>query len=171
MRRVDKLMSYVQHDGIRLRTFQIAAPPVAVVVVAVGAFHENQQVRIDRLARHCRRARPPAASRTAQAASPTGAAALVIVRLVAQVHANDGRCCSIALRRAHPVVNPRALRILGGVPQPILLGAVAGFGAVIVEDDVQPDLACVRRRPCRESAREFNPCRSVINGAAAVVSS
>ena len=97
VRGVDELVRNVECYRIGLRAFEVAAPPVAIVVVAVGTFHEDQQAGIDGCT-----ALPPrsAASRQSYCMVPQPQQEpplCVIVRLVAQVEADDGGVVQVTL--------------------------------------------------------------------------
>ncbi len=82
-----------------------------------------------------------AARRQSVAGLPSPQVAIA-VRFVVQVGADDRGVAGVALGQRHPVVDPGLLRVhraAGDVPQ-LLVGVVAGHGAVLVEDDAQADL-------------------------------
>src|SRR5262249_22304818 len=46
MRGVDETVRHIQHNRVGLNTLQVAAPPITISVVAIGAFYDDQQVGI-----------------------------------------------------------------------------------------------------------------------------
>ena len=63
------------------------------------------------------------------------------MRLVVEVDADHRRVACIAGGEHREVADPLALGIRGRVPEAGRIGTVAGLRAVVVEEDLEPDLA------------------------------
>ena len=63
--------------------------------------------------------------------------------LVVEVDADDGRVSRIAGGQHGQIADPFAFGIRGRVPEARGIGAVARLGAVMIEEDLEPDLAGV----------------------------
>src|SRR4051794_2955900 len=60
--------------------------------------------------------------------------------LVSQVSTDNCRVVQVTSGERFPISNPGRLRVSVGIPKPVRLGTVAGFRAVIVQDNSQPEL-------------------------------
>ena len=69
--------------------------------------------------------------------------AVGVVRLVAEIHADDGGVVGVAAGEHLPVGDPGGFGVALGEPEAAEPGAVAGLGAVVVEDDLEALLAGV----------------------------
>ena len=141
MHGVDQAVGDVQCHGKVRNSLQVAAPPVAVRcvgcsagAVAIDALDEDEPVGIDGQDSIARPFRCQSPIETRIATAPTGRA----VRLVMQVGANDHGIIFITVCQHLPVSDPAGLRILRGVPE---RGLSIGVGAMLIEDDMQTDLA------------------------------
>ena len=90
------------------------------------------------------------------------------MRLVAQVHADDGGVVQVALRQR----TQSLIHALSGYcvvyHRPLAFGAVARLGAMVVENDVQPDLPGIGDDLVQDLQR-VQPLQVGVNRAAAVV--
>ncbi len=77
------------------------------------------------------------------AAAPAGSVGGGVVRLVAEVHAEDGGVVGVAAGEHLPVGDPGGFGVALGEPEAAEPGAVAGLGAVVVEDDLEALVAGV----------------------------
>ena len=131
-----------RHRRIR-HAFQIASPPVIVIVIGVVTLDKDEKVRVNRqnsVAAACCRQVPVIGS----AAIPAGAAGVGIVGLVTQIHPDDSRVAEITSGKSLPVSNPVRLGIRTRIPEAVCLCAVPCLRPVVVEDHLQPNRACVR---------------------------
>ncbi len=65
------------------------------------------------------------------------------MRFIVEIDADDGRVARIAGGQHRQVADPLALGIRGRVPEAGRIGAVACFRAVVIEEDLEADLARV----------------------------
>ena len=160
MRRINEPIGDAQCDGMVRHPFQIAAPPIAIAVIAIRAFDNDQQVGVGRkygVARTLRSCRPvlravgrwTTAKRSISRPAGTGVRAVCDqVRLVAKIDRYHSRIAAgilvagVSAHQRGPVVNPGGFGIRARIPQSIGLGAVAGFRAVIVQNYSQTKCAC-----------------------------
>ena len=138
MGRIDEpawsVQSHRRRPGIR----QIAAPPVAARGGGLDALHDHQQVGIggEHGVATPLRGQPPVVD---AAIAPGGRP----VRLVVEIDADDRRVARIAGGQHREVADPLALGIGGRVPETGGIGTVAGFRAMVIEEDLEPDLVGV----------------------------
>ena len=86
-------------------TFEVSTPPVRIAVVGVDTLDEDEQAWIDSqngIAGSLCSAVPIVLS----AAIPAGPALLGIVRLVAEVHANDSGGVLVTVSESGPILDP-----------------------------------------------------------------
>ena len=133
---VDQPPGDIEHDRPVLHAHEVAAPPVVLVVVRLDAFDEDQPVRVGGqhgIAGPLGRRGPVGCGIAAPGRRP--------VRLVVQIGADHGRIAGIVPGQHRPVGDPLLLGVSALVPQPVGVGASPGAGAMVIEDDLQADLA------------------------------
>ena len=151
--RVDDVPGRAQRDRVPASQGQVAAPPGRVVRpgrtrVLADPLAEDQRARVggqDRVA-GLLVAEPDVGGRIP--GTPRRALGVAVpgrsVRLVTQVEADDRRVARVPAGQHGPVPDPVLAGVGGGVPETVLLGRLAGFGPVVVQDDLQPVLPGVR---------------------------
>src|SRR5215469_11493368 len=89
------------------------------------------------------------------------------MRLVAEIDSDHSGVAGVALCQHLPVGDPTRLRILGCVPKPARLCAVAGLRAMVVENHLQAKATCVLDDPV-EDLKRVEPAKIAIDSAALV---
>ena len=132
---VDKPAGRVQPHRRRPGVGEVATPPVTSRRGPLDALHDHQQAGVG--GKHgvaCPLGGQPPVIDTAVA--PGGGA----VRLVVEIDANNRRVAHISRCQHREVADPRALRISGRVPEAGGVGTVARIGAVVIQEDLEPNL-------------------------------
>ena len=142
--RIDQPVGDGEPHGRVAHPFQVAAPPVVIATIFAGALDDDQPARgafQDGVA-HSLGAQPPVGGAAVAPAGPVG--------FVGQVGADDGGVGTVAVGQQLPVLDDPRLGRRGRIPEAVAVRAVAGLGAVVVEDDPQPDLAGMVDDPVKD---------------------